>query len=73
VDAIDSQRKIKGVRGSTIAPQKSSLNPFFGKTQKHAFNSFTKNAPNFFIALKTPSFVATNEGFFRLSRNNLLL
>jgi hypothetical protein len=29
--------------------------------------------PNFFIALKTLSFVATNEGFFGLPRNKLLI
>jgi hypothetical protein len=61
------------LRASPKAPQKFPLNLFFGEKHKNMSPTVPLKRPNFFIALKTPSFVATNEGFFGLPRNKLLL
>jgi hypothetical protein len=54
------------LRTSPIALQKSPLNLVFleKKNTKTCLQQFPESAPNFFMVLKTLSFIATNEGVF---------
>jgi hypothetical protein len=61
------------IRASPISSPKSLLNQVFGKSQNVYPTVPLKRSQFFFITLKTLSFVAINEGGFRLPRNNLSL